>query len=240
MNIDKEKAFREKEGFQREIQTVLADRDHALHELRTLKQRLESTEREREQLSKRCESQVRELETTKQESAAAKKERREAMVYRDKILKECFDVKKSFEQLSVGDMNKAISLKEKYNKLSKQLTDAWNMTEVAMARRDWAFQQRDSVLIRTHEERDRSLKEKVSLERQLRKAGVELEAVQRRLTEVHRENQTLRKTLLHHKSSSLLHSQDSAIDTESPVSLVNKYIVWCSTFISVINSAFEV
>ena len=218
LNNDKEKAFREKEGFQREIQTVLADRDHALHELRTLKQRLESAEREREQFSKRCESQVRQLETVKQESAAAKKERLEAMVYRDKILKECFDVKKSFEQLSAGDMMKATSLKEKYLLLSKQLTSAWNTTEVAMARRDWAFQQRDSVIIRSHEERERSIKEKASLERQLRKAGGELEAAQRRLAEVHRENQTLRKTLLHHKSSSLLHSQDSAIDTESPVS----------------------
>lgn len=216
MNIDKERAFREKEGFQREIQTVLADRDRAQHELRTLKQRLDSAVRDREQLSKRCESQARELETTKQESAAAKKERREAMVYRDKILKECFEVKKSFEQLSDGDMTEATSLKEKYNTLSQDLTEAWNKTEVAMARRDWAFQERDSMLIGSHEVRDRALKEKTSLEKQLRKAGAELEAVQRRLAEVHRENQTLRKTLLH--KSSMLHSQDSAIDTESPVS----------------------
>ncbi|XP_066910979.1 disks large homolog 5-like isoform X2 [Clytia hemisphaerica] len=217
LNIDKEKAFREKEGFQREIQSVLADRDKARHELRLLEERLERTVKEREDFSRRCETQTRELEITKQETNAAKKERREALVYRDKILKECFDVKQNFEELSAGNLVAAETLKDKFDKLSKQLTDAWNRTEVAMARRNWAFNERDKVVKERENMRDRysSLaKDKTLIEEQCKKLSLEMHSSQKKFKELYRENESLRKTLL--VKGSMLPSQDSAIDTEAP------------------------
>ena len=219
LSIVKERAFLENEGFQREIQSVLADRDKARHKIRVLQDRVERADKDREMYSRKCEAQSQELDGLKQERNIAKKERIEALVSRDKILKECFDVKQSFEQLALGDMALAESLKEKFSRLSTDLTDAWNRMEVACHRRNWAFNERDKVLKdldRVNDKYHVVLREKSVLDDRLRKLMMEVNSSQKKHDELHRENTRLRKTLLN--KGSMLPSQDSAIDTDAPVS----------------------
>jgi len=224
--IIKERAFLENEGFQREIQSVLADRDKARHEVRVLQDRVQRADKDREKCSRKCEAQMQELDSLKQERNIAKKERIEALVSRDSILKECFDVRQSFEQLASGDMALAESLKEKFSRLSTDLADAWNRMEVACHRRNWAFNERDKVLKdfdRVNDKYQVILREKSVVDDRLRKLTMEVNSSQKRHKDLQRENIRLRKTLM--DKGSMLPSQDSAIDTDAPVSRLYVSIV---------------
>ena len=143
---EKEKIQHEAECLRQEINTVLVDRDHAVKESYSLKERLEDVLKDRESILKKFEELRQECEMKKQERDAARKERSEAILHRDKILKECFEVKQLFET-PVENIDKHTQLlKSRFEALSQELTNAWRVAEVAMYRRDWAFGERNKIV----------------------------------------------------------------------------------------------
>ena len=143
---EKEKVQHEAECLRQEINTVLIDRDHAVNESYSLKERLEDTLKDRESIIKKFEELRQEFEMKKQERDAARKERSEAILHRDKILKECFEVKQLFETPAENIDKHTQLLKSRFEALSQELTNAWRVAEVAMFRRDWAFSERSKVV----------------------------------------------------------------------------------------------
>ena len=143
---EKEKIQHEAECLRQEINTVLLDRDHAVKESYSLKERLEDTLKDRESILKKFEELRQEFEMKKQERDAARKERSEAILHRDKILKECFEVKQLFETPSENIDKHTQLLKSRFEALSQELTNAWRVAEVAMYRRDWAFGERNKIV----------------------------------------------------------------------------------------------
>ena len=126
-----------------EIIAVLADRDKALKEVNDLRSRLQIALKDKQICAKQLEEQRQDFDMLKAERNAAKKERGEAIVHRDKILKECFEVKNLFASIESGEVGPhndiTDGLKKKFDKLSHELTKAWNIAEVAITRRDWSF-----------------------------------------------------------------------------------------------------
>lgn len=143
---EKEKVQHETECLRQEINTVLVDRDHAVKESYSLKERLENVVKDREGIVKKFEELRQELEMKKQERDAARKERSEAILHRDKILKECFEVKQLFETPAENIDKHTQLLKCRFEELSQELTHAWREAEVAMYRRDWAFGERNKIV----------------------------------------------------------------------------------------------
>ena len=216
LNEDKEKVFLEKEGLRLEIMAVLADRDEAQKEVHDLRSRLQIALKEKETSAKQLEEQRQDFEMLKQERNAAKKERGEAIVHRDKILKECFEVKRLFASMEAGDCDETEGLKQQFDKLSHELTNAWNIAEVAMTRRDWAFSERDKVLRELDamkEKYTKLLKEKACVEDEMKLITTQHDESQQKYKEL-KKSVAISTTSKHN----MLSSQDSAIDSDPPVS----------------------
>ncbi len=148
----------------------------------------------------------------KQERNAAKKERGEAIVHRDKILKECFEVKRLFANMETGDTNETDGLKKKFEKLSHELTKAWSIAEVAITRRDWSFSQRDKVLRELETIKDKYtklLKQHKAMEERVKLLSTSSHDISQQTY-----NELLPTSIANDKST-LLSSQDSAIDAEA-------------------------
>lgn len=205
LHKEKEKAFLEKENFQKKVKSLSISRDKALSELQEQRSRFN---KERLQYIEQIKQQRQELEMLEQQRNAAKKERSEAMVHRDEILKECFEVKKQCTRIQAGETEDTKMLKEQFNKLCFELK-AWKTQE--LSNQIWAFNERDKVI----RERD-----KVIRELEMRKEDyMKLEEELRQYKEIAKGTPTsrLHKTYLLSKEN-MLPSQDSAIDTDSLVS----------------------
>ena len=224
---DKEKVYLEKEGLRHEVIAVLADRDKAKKEIHDLRNRLQVAVKEKESSVKQLEEQRQDYELLKQERNAAKKERSEAIVHRDKILKECFEVKTMFANADVNREDVIEGLKKQFDKLSSELTNAWNVAEVALTRRDWAFSERDKVLRELEE-----LKEKYyHLENEKATSDDKLKELVEQHSKLQQQYKDLMKDSVHRKKytsrlqkeskANLQSSQDSALDSDAPVSKRN-------------------
>ncbi|XP_057308666.1 disks large homolog 5-like isoform X2 [Hydractinia symbiolongicarpus] len=222
LHDDKEKVFIEKEVLRHEIKAVLDDRDQALKEVHDLKARLQTALKEKETTAKNLEEQRQEYEMLKQERNAAKKERGEAIIHRDQILKECFEVNRIFAKIDSGEYDEIEKLKKQFKILSDELTNAWSKAELYSARRVWAFSERDKVKIELDYLKEQSLKmlkETSKLEEQVKALTVERDCIQQQykslLQEVH--NGQINKSITSNMNKeNMASSQDSAIDTESP------------------------
>eukprot|EP00795_Rhopilema_esculentum_P008485 gene8485-14481_t len=217
---DKEKIQHEAECLRQEINTVLVDRDQAVKESYSLKERLEETLRDRDNILKKFEELRQELEMKKQERDAARKERSEAISHRDKILKECFEVKQLFESPAENIEKHSQLLKSRLDALSKELTKAWTVAEVAKLRRDWAFGERNKIVRESQKlsdwcnvlvsERDRIADELVTLQNKH-------DVLRTQHTKVLKELISIKKCQDVNLAEGLeiCVSTDSAIDTES-------------------------
>ena len=229
---DKERIQHEAECLRQEIRSVLADRDQVVKESHDLRERLHGALKDRETTMKKMEEMRQDLEMLKQERNAARKERSEAIVHRDKILRECFEVKQMFQSVESGETEQGEEFKKQFEGLSKELTKAWKEAEVAMMRRDWAFSERDKIVREL--ERIRAINTDLVEERdclmdELRRSRSEGEVLKRQnstfLKEIHLTSKHREGGLTPEERAQLIASADSAIDTESCVSTVNIFIL---------------
>jgi len=219
---DKEKVLLEKEGLGHEIVAALADRDQSIKEVHDLRTRLQAAIKEKESSVKHLEDQRQDYQMLKMERNAAKKERGEAIVHRDKILKECFEVKRMFAKMEAGESNETESLKKQFDKLSSELTNAWNIAEVSMTRRDWAFSERDKVVRELEELKEKyytDKKDKELVEAQYGELFKERDLLQKQCTNLFHELNGYKKvytTSDGEMKRNLRSSQDSALDSDAP------------------------
>ncbi|XP_065652165.1 disks large homolog 5 isoform X2 [Hydra vulgaris] len=214
---DKEKVFLEKEGLQHEIIAVLADRDQAFKEVHDLRVRLQIALKEKEQSVKQLEEQQQDYEMLKQERNAAQKERGEAIIHRDRILKECFEVKNILTLIEQGKGDTE-NLKKPFDELSNELTKAWNIAEVSMSRRDWAFSVRDKVVreLEDYKEKYKQCMHKNELlQDELKEFKSEYELKKKWFASIIQQLQLRSPVGFDLSSVHLQSSQDSAIDTDS-------------------------
>lgn len=207
---------------QGEMSLLVEEREQATKEVLGLKERLSQALLENESLLKDRDKAREDYEMFKQERNVARRERSEAIIHRDKILKECFEIKQKHQLVLKGE-NEVEALRKEFEVLSKELTDALHDVEVVKMRRDWALterdkviQDRDSLKIRfdkMQRERDRAVSDLAELLHESdhirRKHG---EAVAELLElRQHIELQLNQGSL----SQELVSSRDSAIDTDS-------------------------
>ena len=204
----------------------MEEREQGSKEVFTLKESLSQAFLEKDSVDKELEKVHEEYEMLKQERNVARRERSEAIIHRDKILKECFEIRQKHQLILKGENKEMDALKKQFEVLSNELTNALHDVEVVKARRDWAMsekdkviQDRDSLKIRftkMQHERDRAVSDLAELLH-------ESDAMKRKHGEVvaellelrsHIEVQLNRENL----SQELVSSRDSAIDSDSTVS----------------------
>ena len=211
---------------QGELSLLMEEREQGSKEVFTLKESLSQAFLEKDSVDKELEKVHEEYEMLKQERNVARRERSEAIIHRDKILKECFEIRQKHQLVLKGENKEMDALKKQFEVLSNELTNALHDVEVVKARRDWAMsekdkviQDRDSLKIRftkMQHERDRAVSDLAELLH-------ESDAMKRKHGEVvaellelrsHIEMQLNRENL----SQELVSSRDSAIDSDSTVS----------------------
>ncbi len=211
---------------QGELSLLVEEREQASKEVFGVKEQLSQTLLEKENVIKELDKTREDYEMLKQERNVARRERSEAIIHRDKILKECFEIRQKHQLVIKGEHKEMDALRKEFEVLSKELTNALHDIEVVKVRRDWAMterdkviQDRDSLKIRfdkMQHERDRAvsdlaelLHESDDIRRKHNEAVGELLELRS-----HIENQLNQGSL----SQEHLSSRDSAIDTDSNVS----------------------
>ncbi|TMS22152.1 Disks large-like protein 5 [Larimichthys crocea] len=164
----------------------------------------------------------------REERDVARKERTEAIIQRDQLLREYYQARQKQDSatLDMERANKEIDiLRKQYEAISQELKEALQEAEVAKCRRDWAFQERDKIVaeresIRTlcdnlRRERDRAVSDLADALRNLddtRKqkndAVRELKELKEKMDDQLEKEARFRQLMAHS-------SHDSAIDTDS-------------------------
>lgn len=214
---------------QGELSLVVEERERATKEVFGLKENLSQALLENENVIKELDKVREDYEMLKQERNVARRERSEAIIHRDKILKECFEIRQKHQLVIKGEHKEMDALRKEFEVLSKELTNALHDIEVVKVRRDWALTERDKVIQdrdslkvrfdKMQHERDRAVSDLAELLHESdhirRKHG---EAVAELLElRNHIENQLNQGSL----SQEHLSSRDSAIDTDSNVSCLS-------------------
>ena len=214
---------------QGELSLLVEERERATKEVFGLKENLSQALLENENVIKELDKVREDYEMLKQERNVARRERSEAIIHRDKILKECFEIRQKHQLVIKGEHKEMDALRREFEVLSKELTNALHDIEVVKVRRDWALTERDKVIQdrdslkvrfdKMQHERDRAVSDLAELLHESdhirRKHG---EAVTELLElRNHIENQLNQGSL----SQEHLSSRDSAIDTDSNVSCLS-------------------
>lgn len=209
------------EDSQGEISLLVEERMQASKEVQNLKDRLHLSVLEKENILKEQRKLKEDNDMFKQERNVARRERSEAIIHRDKILKECFEIKRK-HQLALKGENGNASLRKQFDALTKDLTDALNNIEDAKRTRDCALNDRDKVtkeyellkirFDKMQSDRDQAISNLADLRH-------ESEHIQRKHAEAVAELFELRSHIeVKLNQGSLLSSRDSAIDTDCNVS----------------------
>ena len=211
---------------QGELSLLVEEREQASKEVFALKASLSQALLEKDNVLKGLEKVREDYEMFQQERNVARRERSEAIIHRDKILKECFEIRQKHHLVLKGEHKEMDALRKQFEVLSKELTNALHDVEVVKARRDWAMSERDKVIQdrdslkirfdKMQHERDRAVSDLAELlhesDTMRRKHGeVVAELLELRS---HIEMQLNQESL----SQELVSSRDSAIDTDSTVS----------------------
>ena len=214
---------------QGELSLLVEEREQATKEVFSLKESLSQTLLEKENAIKELDKVRDDYDMFKQERNVARRERSEAIIHRDKILKECFEIRQKHQLVIKGEHKEMDALRKQFEVLSKELTNALHDVEVVKVRRDWAMTERDKVIQdrdslkvrfdKMQHERDRAVSDLAELLHESdhirRKHG---EAVTELLElRSHIETQLNQGSL----SQELVSSGDSAIDTDSNVSCLS-------------------
>lgn len=222
LQAENKKSKSRNSSMQSELNMLYLEHDKTVKEILTLKEKLSQALSEKEYCQKEKDKTREDYEMFKQERDAARKERSEAIIHRDKILKECFEVKQRHDLVLKGENKEIDALRRQFEVLSKELTEALHEVEVSKKRRDWAFGERDKLVI----ERD-SVRDTCDKLRQERDTAVSnLAELLKDSDQTRMERGNYMKELLDLRSrveaqlsrEELLASQDSAIDTDSNVS----------------------
>lgn len=200
-----------------ELSLLVEERKQVNKEIVALKERLHQAALEKENMLKDQDKLREDYEMFKQERNVARRERSEAIIHRDKILKECFEIKRK-HQLALKGENESESLRKQFEVLTKELTDALHEVEVVKMRRDWALTERDKLI----QDRD-SLKIRFNNMQHERDQAVsdlseilhESDHIRKKHSEAVAELLELRSHIeLQLNQGSLVSSRDSAIDTD--------------------------
>lgn len=216
-----EKVLQEKDIICNDLSIVNGQRDKAMKELYLLKQQIKQLVLDKEELTRQKDMATDDCEMFKEERDAARRERHEAIIHRDKILRECFEAKQRNETFK-GEEKDAENLRKKFDALSKELANALSEAEVSKKRRDWSFTERDKMA----KERDEAKATCDVLRQQRDRAVSDLAALLKDTDQIRREQNKSMEELKFLKEKienrletdareGLLASRDSAIDTDS-------------------------
>lgn len=115
-----------------------------MKELYLVKQRMKQLMSDVDELSRDREKAREDADMFREERDAARRERHEAIIHRDKILRECFEAKQRHETFK-GDSKESEILRKQFDALSKELANALSEAEISKKRRDWSFNERDKM-----------------------------------------------------------------------------------------------
>lgn len=110
-----------------------------------VKKRMKELMTDMEKVTKDREKVREDCDMFREERDAARRERHEAIIHRDKILRECFEAKQRNESFK-GDSKEGETLRKQFDALSKELANALSEAEVSKKRRDWSFSERDKMV----------------------------------------------------------------------------------------------
>ena len=226
---------------QSELNILYSEHDKTIKEILTVKEQLSKALTEKEYCLKGIEKTRDDNDMFKQERDAARKERSEAIIHRDKILKECFEVKQKHDLVVKGESKETDALRQQLQVLSKELTEALHEVEISKKRRDWAFSERDKLVTekdhvidvcdRLRQERDTAIS---SLDELLQESDLTRMGQVNYMTECLSLRSRVETQL---NKDEFLASQDSAIDTDSNVGLV--YCTFSSLTLSLPSSSYK-
>ena len=117
----------------------------AMKELYLVKQRMKQLMADMTEVTKDREKTREDADMFREERDAARRERHEAIIHRDKILRECFEAKQRNDTFK-GDSKESETLRKQFDALSKELANALSEAEVSKKRRDWSFSERDKMV----------------------------------------------------------------------------------------------
>jgi uncharacterized protein (DUF3084 family) len=116
-----------------------------MKELYLVKQRMKQLTTDMNEVARDREKARDDADMFREERDAARRERHEAIIHRDKILRECFEAKQRNETFK-GDSKESETLRKQFDNLSKELANALSEAEVSKKRRDWSFSERDKMV----------------------------------------------------------------------------------------------
>ena len=116
-----------------------------MKELYLVKQRMKQLMTDMDEVTRDREKAREEADMYREERDASRRERHEAIIHRDKILRECFEAKQRNETFK-GDSKESETLRKQFDALSKELANALSEAEVSKKRRDWSFSERDKMV----------------------------------------------------------------------------------------------
>ena len=116
-----------------------------MKELYLVKQRMKQLLADMDEVTRDREKAREDADMYREERDASRRERHEAIIHRDKILRECFEAKQRNETFK-GDSKESETLRKQFDALSKELANALSEAEVSKKRRDWSFSERDKMV----------------------------------------------------------------------------------------------
>ena len=116
-----------------------------MKELYLVKQRMKQLMADMDEVKRDREKAREDADMFREERDASRRERHEAIIHRDKILRECFEAKQRNETFK-GDSKESETLRKQFDALSKELANALSEAEVSKKRRDWSFSERDKMV----------------------------------------------------------------------------------------------
>ncbi|XP_028405044.1 disks large homolog 5-like isoform X2 [Dendronephthya gigantea] len=205
----------------RDLGIVRNERDKAIMESCMVKKRMKELMTDMEKVTKDREKVREDCDMFREERDAARRERHEAIIHRDKILRECFEAKQRNDSFN-GDSKDGETLRKQFDALSKELANALSEAEVSKKRRDWSFSERDKMV----KERDAAKAACDVLRQERDRAVSDLAALLRDTDQIRREQsrsmeelKTLREKIKlrldTNDRAEIVTSMDSAIDTDS-------------------------
>ncbi|XP_077595272.1 disks large homolog 5-like isoform X1 [Stigmatopora nigra] len=221
-------ANEELEALRQELTSSLMDRDRAVCEKNELLEKYCHEVEDKTEAQKVLSQACKDMETVCEERDVARKERTEAIIQRDQLLREYYQSRQKQDSITL-DMeraNKEIEmLRKQYEAVSQELKEAQQEAEVAKCRRDWAFQERDKIVgeresVRTlcdnlRRERDRAVSDLADALRNLDDTRKQKNDAVRELKELKEKMDDQLEKEAHFRQLMAHSSHDSAIDMDS-------------------------
>lgn len=124
----------------------MEEREQGSKEVFILKESFSQVFLEKDSVDKELEKVYEEYEMLKQERNVVRRERSEVIIYRDKILKECFEIRQKYQLVFKGENKEMDVLKKQFEVFLNELINVLYDVEVVKVRRDWVMFEKDKVI----------------------------------------------------------------------------------------------